>query len=128
MIVTGVLDRERYKSKALAGKPYTFDLDLDIFHVKLGAADAAYSDYLPMEDGYIIVDFDRDRRVVGYTVEGVLESYRQKSLRNRLAVDFGLHLAGAKIISAKAMERVAHMLPAPDSRGRLPKHLALAPA
>lgn len=127
MTITGKLKPD-YASGRLGGRPFSFDLSLDVLHISVLDADTAFSDYFPIPDSgqfkdrYLIVDFDRDRRVVGYTAEGLLEDYRRTSWKNRMSVDLGL--IGLQHVSGQAIEKVLEYLkdqiPALDARGQLP--------
>lgn len=75
--------------------PYRLDLGLDFVYVRLRNGDPAYSDYVVLKDNgifknhYAIVDYDQNRRPIGFTVEGLIDDYRNSSLKNRLIIDFG---------------------------------------
>ncbi len=132
MDISGVLDKKKFKGP-LGGKPWAFDLSLDSFYIRVLDANAAYSDYYPLpdrapyKDRYLIIDFDRDKRVVGFTIEGLLEDFRGTSLAARISVDFGL--IGLRYVAKDAIEKILEylkdQLPALDSRGRL---TGIAPA
>jgi hypothetical protein len=118
MVISGKLDSKKHGVKTLAGKPYTFDLGRDVFHVEVLHSDAVYSDYVPFNEWYMVVDFDRNNRVVSYTIEGLLEDYKRKSLRNRFAIDFGLGLAHMKSIASNVVKQAVSSLPSPDGKGK----------
>jgi|GEM_PF-4257459 len=124
MVVDGILDQS-FKVKGLAGKPYTLDFDRDLFHVLKSAAKVAYSEYLPVNDSYVIVDYDRNRSVVGYTIEGILDAKRRSSFKARIMLDSRLAWFGTKFISSnvklRVLESIRDRLPALDDRGRISK-------
>lgn len=122
MTLKGIL-----KTGKLSGKHYSVDFGLDVVYVQVLSAEPAYSDYriLPdtetYKDRYVIVDFDRSDRVVGFTIEGLIEDYRNKSLGARLLVDLGL--IGIKTLSERLLldilEFVKDQLPSVDEKGKL---------
>jgi len=109
MVLEGTL-----KNGKLSGKPYRIDFGLDVVYVQMLPVDAAYSDYrvLPdreaYKDRYVIVDFDRNDRIVGFTIEGLIEDYRNRSLVTRLLVDLGL--LGIKTLSERALHDILEYL------------------
>ncbi len=122
MVLKGTL-----KSGKLRGRGYSIDFALDAVHVQVRSAEAAYSDYrmLPdtetYKDRYVIVDFDRSDRVVGFTIEGLIEEYSGRSLVTRLL--FNLGLLGIKTLSETLMieilEYLKDQLPSLDDKGQL---------
>jgi hypothetical protein len=127
MTISGTLKPDYGKGR-LGGKPYSFDLGLDVLHISVLDATAAFSDYIslpdkePFKDRYLIVDFDSNKRVVGFTIEGLLEDYRETSLTARLKVDLGL--IGLQHVSAQVIEKVLEyirdQIPVLDAHGQLP--------
>jgi hypothetical protein len=117
---------------AVAGRPWDIDLSLDVVHVKVRDTDPVYSDYVeladrpPFKNRYAIIDFDKSNRVVGFTVEGMLEDYKDTSLRARMEIDFGIMVL--RHISVSALDRILEYLrenlPTVDATGHL---AALAP-
>jgi hypothetical protein len=126
MTIKGKLKPDYGKGR-LGGKPYSFDLSLDVLHISVLDAATAFSDYVPLpdkgpfKDRYLIVDFDKDRRVVGFTAEGLLEDYRETSWRARLSIDLGL--VGLQHLSTQVIEKVLDyvkdQIPVLDARGQL---------
>jgi hypothetical protein len=131
MIIEGELTGQ--KRPEFTGKPYTFDLDQDFFHVILHQREVAYSDYLPhtaFPNEYLIVDFDREGRVVGLGVEGLLAQWAGKSLKNR-ARAFWFKTAASSAQSVSFVSSVVAELskraffetfPKFDANGRLPAY------
>jgi len=120
------------KRPEFKGKPYTFDLDRDFFHVTLHDREVCYSDYFPkpsVPHEYMIVDFDKDGRVVGIAVEGMLAQWAGKSLTNRAKVLWFRSLAGAhsvtfasKVIGEMTARAFFDSFPKFDASGRLPAY------
>jgi hypothetical protein len=128
MIAEGKLDSKR---PDLNGKPYTFDVDNDLFHVTFRAGNVAFSDYVPRPNSpheYMIVEFDEDGRVVGFVFEGMLADWASLSLINRIkllrvrtiANAQGVGLA-SKVLSEFG-KRVFEKMPRIDADGRLPAY------
>jgi transcription-repair coupling factor (superfamily II helicase) len=90
-----VLEGKLKSPRRNAYLPYRLDVGLDVIYVRLRHGNAAYSDYVELEDQgifrdhYAIVDYDQNKRPIGFTVEGLIEDYRHASLKNRLMVDLG---------------------------------------
>lgn len=114
----------------LDGKPYTFDLDRDFMYVRMRDEPVAFTDYVPSKtrpEEYIVVDFDKHGRVVGYAFDGLLGAYARTSLKARLAI-MALHLKlnmNSTVLVSRAIakvgkERLFDAVPNLDSRGRLP--------
>jgi len=122
MVIKGTLENGR-----LTGKPYSLDVGLDVVYVQVLPVEAAYSDYRTLpdtekyKDRYVIIDFDKGGRVVGFTVEGLIEDFRNKSLATRVIVDLGLF--GVKLLSERMVGDIqAYLrdhLPSLDEKGRL---------
>jgi hypothetical protein len=113
----------------LNGKPYTFDLDQDFFHVTLADREVAFSDYFPAKktpNEYVIIDFDADGRVVGFAMEGVLDRWARRSIRNRLRVAWvrvgdtarAVSLA-SQVISELGKKTLGDAFPQLDTSGRI---------
>ena len=129
MIARGILDSERAD---LNGKEYTFDLDRDFLHVTIASRQVAFSDYFPrigVPNDYVIVDFDKEGRVIGYAMEGILADWASKSFANRAKVFLirtkinanSVSLA-SRVLSALGKRALADALPTTDSHGRLPAY------
>ena len=112
----------------LGGKPYRLDFGLDSAYIQISKGDPVYSDYVqlparePFKDLIAIVDFDKHNQVIGFTVEGMLESYRASSLRARIEIDFGIFAIKTLGSAAKdkVVEYLQEYLPALlDSQGKL---------
>ena len=122
MVLKGTL-----KSGRWSGKAYCIDLGLDVAYVQVLPVEAAYSDYRTLpdtdthKDRYAIIDFDRSDRVVGFTVEGLVEDFRNRSLFSRILVDFGL--VGVHSLSHQALNDILDylrdQLPSVDDKGKL---------
>jgi hypothetical protein len=117
----------------VAGKPYRFDLALDSIYVQILPDDAVYSDYVtlpnaaPFSGIYAIVDFDKHDRVVGFTVEGMIEASRASSWKTRLEIDLGILVL--QHFSSNVKDQVIeylqeHLSALLDSKG----YLTVAPA
>jgi hypothetical protein len=124
MIIKGMFEKG---PGSLSGRPYSIDFDMDVVYVQVLSSDAVYSDYrqLPdtasFKDHYVIIDFDKAERVVGFTVEGLIEDYKAKSLRHRLGVDLGIvamhHLVQQAVDFL--VEYLNDVLPSVDQKGFL---------
>jgi hypothetical protein len=114
-------------SATLANRPYRLDLGLDVVYVSIRDAEAAYSDYVLLpdrgifKDHYAIIDYDQNKRAVGFTVEGLLDDYRHSSLKNRLMVDFGglVLQHTSKRIKEIIQDYLKELMPTIDAKGRL---------
>jgi hypothetical protein len=113
-------------SATLANRPYRLDLGLDVVYVSIRDAEVAYSDYVPLpdrgifKDHYAIIDYDQNKRAVGFTVEGLLDDYRRSSLKNRLMVDFGgvvLQHASNRVKEI-VQDYLKELIPHIDAKGR----------
>ena len=128
MIVEGLFQSK--KRSELDGKPFTFDISRDFFRLKVRDSPVAFSDYLPRQsnpDDYIIVDFDKEGRVVGYGVDGLMRMYLKLHPFGRLQLLFMNLRLGANAVSlaTNAVNEVGKRIlvdavPTLDSQGRLP--------
>jgi hypothetical protein len=126
MVVEG---RFRKDAKGrLGGKPYRLDFGLDSTYVQIAKGDPVYSDYVqlparpPFNDLIAIVDFDKHNHVLGFTIEGMLESYRTSSLKARIEIDFGLFALKTlgSAVKDKLIDYLQEYLPTLlDSQGKL---------
>ncbi len=125
MIAQGTLKVERAD---LNGKPYTLDVDRDYLHITVEPRPVAYSDYLPrtkVPNEYIIVDFDKDGRVVGYAFEGVLDEWARQSLANRAKLAWSrtvLNYKSVEIASKAITSLIMDAIPRTDAHGKLPAY------
>lgn len=129
MIMHGKLQSER---PDLNGKPYTLDFDRDFLHLTMVSRPVAFSDYFPVPrvpNEYIIIDFDKDGRVVGFAFEGILTRWSEQSLKNRIR--FALTRMGmnaksvsfaSRIVSEAAKQFISSAVPKTDQNGRLPAY------
>lgn len=126
MITTG---RLKDGKGILLGKPYVFDVERDFMRVEIIDAPVAFTDYLPRQsrpEEYLIVDFDKDGRLVGVSVDGVLAAYAHTSPRAWLGVVLlkaRLNVNSVSLIS-KALakvgaDRLFDAVPKIDSGGRV---------
>ncbi len=116
----------------LNGKPYTLDFDRDFLHITKESRPVAFSDYFPVPgvpNEYIIIDFDKDARVVGYAFEGILVRWADRSLKNRIALALARAGMNAKsvslasrIIAEAAKQFIGSAVPSTDANGRLPAY------
>lgn len=122
-----VLEGRLKGTRALANRPYRVDLGLDFLYVRLQDGEATYSDYVPLpdrgifKDHYAIVDYDQNKRAIGFTVEGLLDDYRQASLKNRLMIDFGglVLQHTSKRVKEMVHDYLRDLMLSIDSKGRL---------
>jgi hypothetical protein len=120
------------KRDDLNGKPYTLDWDNDFLHVKVQERPIAFSDYFPVSNvpnEYLIIDFDRDGRVVGYGFEGIIARWASRSLQNRFRASFVRAVLGFKdvsvashVVSDSVARFIDSAVPKTDSAGRLPTY------
>jgi uncharacterized protein YuzE len=127
--------RQTFTGKGrLHGKAYSFDLDRDFMYIHMLDEAVAFTDYVPSQtrpEDYIIVDFDKHGRVVGFAMDGLLDAYARTSLKARIAVA-ALHLklnANSALLISRAIAKVGKhrfidALPALDNSGRLPAFAA----
>jgi hypothetical protein len=130
MIVEGKLST--VKRPEFSGKPYTFDLDRDFLHVTIYDRQVAFSDYFPRQSApneYIILDFDREGRVVGIAVEGLLREWAARSLQNRAKSAWMRTRIGAqsvslasKVVAELSRRAFFESFPQFDANGRLPAY------
>ena len=132
MRVSGTLGDE-FKG-TLRGQPFSYDILLDSLYIRGRPGNTAYSDYLPIpdkgphKDRYFILDFDKDRRVVGFTLEGLMEdALLEKAPYERAWIGLKLNFLGAKTMAGPMTQKILEyvrdqlrdQLPTLDSRGRL---------
>lgn len=130
MIVEAKLSNQ--KRSEFNGKPYSFDIDRDFLHITMHDRYVAFSDYFPRKSApheYMIVDFDKDGRVVGVAVEGALAEYARRSLSNRAKVLWFRTIASAhsvtlasKVIAELGQKAFFDTFPQIDANGRLPAY------
>jgi hypothetical protein len=129
MIAEGRINNEQRPD--LNGKPYTFDVDNDFFHLTYKPGRVAFSDYVPrngVPNEYMIVEFNEDGRVIGFAFEGMLAEWAAKSLKNKfkwLTVRTVSNTQGVALASKVVSEfgkGVLERIPRLDANGRLPSY------
>ncbi|TAM74370.1 hypothetical protein EPN44_11135 [bacterium] len=107
-------------------------MDRDFFHVTIEPRHVAFSDYFPRSSApneYIILDFDKEGRVVGYALEGLLAEWAGESLKNRAKLLWARTVVNAaslslasKVVSELGKRAIFDAFPKIDDSGHLPAY------